>query len=191
MVNSEISLGTITSRRTAQEWLKGFVQYETFCGGIRPGSYPTRTFLFIRIQQNPSFYSRILKHLGGKQLTWEEWLEKFVDVRCPSRFPRHNVDAKQKALEELLDIELIQYIKKTDVDEEDDEPEEDHADAPIGSTESVYNLNRGANKAYRLKARADRVWLLHLYVFQYRRWASNKIDTSSHWHGMRFGKVGW
>lgn len=97
---------------------------------------PCRTFLFIRIQQNPSFYGRVLRHLGNRQLGWEEWLDQFVEVGVGERpLGNQEADRMQKAIEELLAIDLIQYVGSTEQAEDEDEPPEDEKVLPIEATE--------------------------------------------------------
>lgn len=72
-INSEIGLGTITSLREAQDWLKRYVRGD--CAHDAHFS----SFLYIRIQQNPKHY--VNKVARDRSRTWDETLESYVEVR--------------------------------------------------------------------------------------------------------------
>jgi ATP-dependent DNA helicase HFM1/MER3 len=80
-INSEIGLGTITSLRSAQDWLRRWVAALDW-RSVSPLRVPRSSFLFIRIQQNSAYYASIAQEGREQQpnRTWEEWLEHYVEV---------------------------------------------------------------------------------------------------------------
>jgi hypothetical protein len=87
-INSEIGLRTIRSIETAQQWIKTYVDLTGEILVADTYTLSCRTFLYIRIQRNPRFYSKLLSQNATGHTNWQKALEEFIAVSRVGRLCR-------------------------------------------------------------------------------------------------------